>query len=70
MKKIFAIGLFSLVITSCHYGEGDAKKTLETNEQYKNEKAEYSTNRGNDGVMPEHAKTVVDSVKTDTTAKK
>ena len=47
--------------------KADAQKTLDANEQYKNEKSDYSTNRGNDGARPESAKadtTKVDSTKT------
>ncbi len=53
MKKIFAIAFVTVTLSSCHYGVGEAQKTLDANEQYKNEKVEYSTNRGNDGVKAE-----------------
>ena len=53
MKKIFAIAFVTVSLSACHYGVGEAQKTLDANEQYKNEKAEYSTNRGNDGVKTE-----------------
>ncbi|MEI6595904.1 MAG: hypothetical protein WCO28_10110 [Bacteroidota bacterium] len=66
MKKFFAIAFVTIAFTSCHYGQADAQKTIETNEQYKNEKSDYSTNRGNDGVRPENT-TPVDSAKVDTT---
>lgn len=33
--------------SACHYGTEEAQKTLETNEQYKSDKAEYSVNRAN-----------------------
>ena len=65
MKKFLAIAFVSVSLTSCHYGRGDAQKTIETNEQYKNEKSDYSTNRGNDGVRPESA-TPTDAAKIDT----
>jgi len=63
MKKFFAIALVTVCLSSCHYGKADAQKTIDANEQYKNERSDYSTNRGNDGVRPENAK--VDSTKTD-----
>lgn len=67
MKKIFAIALVIVSLTACHYGQEDAHKTLDANEQYKTEKAEYSTNRGNDGTVAETP--VADStVVADTTA--
>jgi hypothetical protein len=53
MKKIFSIAFVTVSLSACHYGVGEAQKTLDANEQYKNEKAEYSTNRGNDGVKAE-----------------
>jgi hypothetical protein len=68
MKKIGVLALAAIAFTSCHYGQADAKKTLETNEQYKNEKVDYSTNRGNDGVMPEHNKPAADTASVDTAA--
>lgn len=54
MKKlIIAIALISgLGLTACHYGVEEASKTLETNDLYKGDKKDYSTNRGNDGVRP------------------
>jgi hypothetical protein len=67
MKKIFAIAFVTVTLASCHYGKADAQKTLDANEQYKNEKSDYSTNRGNDGARPESAKadtTKVNSTKT------
>ena len=66
MKKIFAIAFVTISLAACHYGKSDAQKTLDANEQYKNEKSDYSTNRGNDGVRPESA---VDSTKVDTAKK-
>ncbi|MEI6508661.1 MAG: hypothetical protein WCO54_09240 [Bacteroidota bacterium] len=67
MKKILVVSLFAFALASCHYGQADAKKTLETNEQYKGDKSDYSTNRGNDGVMPEKAQ--AEKPATDTTSK-
>lgn len=54
MKKLtIALALVaSLSLTACHYGQEEAAKTLETNELYKGDKKDYSTNRGNDGVRP------------------
>ena len=51
MKKftIAALFLSALTMTACHYGQNEAKDTLERNELYKNDKAEYSVNRAGDG---------------------
>jgi major membrane immunogen (membrane-anchored lipoprotein) len=54
MKKLtiaFTL-LASLCLTACHYGVDEATKTLKTNDLYKGDKKDYSTNRGNDGVRP------------------
>jgi hypothetical protein len=47
MKNVILSGLFVLAIatTSCHYGENEAKETIERNEKYKSEKQDYSVNR-------------------------
>ena len=66
MKKVFAIAFVTISLSSCHYGREDAQKTLDANEQYKNEKSDYSTNRGNDGVRPENNQSAADSAKADT----
>ncbi len=70
MKKLtlalFTIASFTLV--ACHYGQDEAKETLKTNEQYKTDKKEYSTNNGNDGVMPNAENTKATSEKKDSTA--
>jgi hypothetical protein len=60
MKKLaFAIATLSVcVLSSCHYGQEEAKSTLERNEEYKGEKAGYSVNRAG-GDAPEE--TVVDT---------
>ena len=68
MKKIFAIAFVTVSLASCHYGKADAQKTLDANDQYKNEKSDYSTNRGNDGVRPENTK--VEATKVDSTQTK
>ena len=54
MKKLtIALALVAgLSLTSCHYGVEEATKTLETNDLYKGDKKDYSTNRGNDGIRP------------------
>lgn len=47
MKKL-AIAFATLsvfALTACHYGEEEAKNTLKRNEEYKNEKADFSVNR-------------------------
>lgn len=70
MKKL-AIAFATLsvfAITSCHYGQEEAKTTLERNEQYKSEKADYSVNRAG-GDAPKEEATAVPAV-ADTTATK
>ena len=54
MKNITIAFAFivTIILTGCHYGKDEAKKTLETNEIYKGDKKDYSTNRGNDYVRP------------------
>jgi hypothetical protein len=57
MKKL-AIAFATLsvfAITSCHYGQNEAKETLERNEQYKSEKADYSVNRAGSEASKEEA---------------
>ncbi len=51
MKKLSVVILFaaSLAVTACHYGQNEAKETLERNEQYKNENQDYSVNRAGEG---------------------
>ncbi len=64
MKKLaLAIAAVSLLaLASCHYGQEEAKETLERNEQYKGEKADYSVNRaGGDAPKEEVAATPADS---------
>jgi len=49
MKKIavlITLG-FTLATGACHYGAEEAKNTLETNQEYKGEKSDYSINRAN-----------------------
>lgn len=55
MKKLSIAALFiaALAISACHYGQEEAKKTLERNEQYKSDKAEYSVNRAGEGGVKE-----------------
>lgn len=49
MKKIALIASLGLGLTfgACHYGTEEAQKTLETNKEYKEGKADYSVNRAN-----------------------
>jgi hypothetical protein len=68
MKKL-AITLlsftsFAFLLASCHYGQSEAKQTIERNEQYKTEKADYSINRA-DG----ETTTPPETVAADTTSK-
>jgi hypothetical protein len=47
MKKL-AIAFATLsvfALTACHYGQEEAKNTLQRNEEYKGDKAGYSVNR-------------------------
>lgn len=57
MKKLaiaFAtVSVFAL--TSCHYGQQEAKETLGRNEQYKGDKADYSVNRAGGDAPKEEA---------------
>ena len=68
MKKLLAIFIISAGLTACHYGTEEAQKTLDANEQYNTENAEYSVNRANvsaaDEATPSDtvAATVVDTV--------
>lgn len=45
MKKLFAAAIVVTSLSACHYGQDEAKQTLERNELYKTEKADYSVNR-------------------------
>ena len=65
MKKTLSILGFAAIFASCHYGQDEARKTLQTNEEYKTDKKEYSVNRANpDETM------VADTMKKDTSAAK
>jgi hypothetical protein len=71
MKKILASTLVITLLTACHYGQDEAKQTLERNELYKSEKSDYSVNKaGEYGNPNETAKTSVDSIATDTSTVK
>ncbi len=59
MKKILVAFAVLASLSACHYGTEEAQKTLETNEQYKSDKADYSVNRAN--VKAEAAPVVADS---------
>ncbi len=53
MKKLLILLAFTSVLAACHYGVEEADKTLKANDEYKSGAgADYSTNRGNDGVLP------------------
>jgi hypothetical protein len=62
-KLVLAISAVSLlVLSSCHYGQDEAKTTLDRNEQYKSEKSDYSVNRaGGDATKEEVAATPADT---------
>lgn len=71
MKKILASALVITLLAACHYGQDEAKQTLERNELYKSEKADYSINKaGEYGNPNETAKIAVDTLITDTSAVK
>lgn len=54
MKRFLAIAIVAMTFTACHYGQDEAQKTLERNDLYKGDKAEYSVNRaGGDEVAAE-----------------
>ncbi len=64
MKKILLLIALTSAMAACHYGVEEADKTLKANDEYKSgDKSEYSTNRGNDGVLPTN-----NAAATDTTA--
>lgn len=71
MKKlVFALAAVALLsLTACHFRQEEAKETLERNDLYKGDKAEYSVNRAGDGGKMEHAEaTPATETKTDSTA--
>jgi hypothetical protein len=73
MKKLLAAAIVIASLSACHYGQNEAKETLERNENYKNENADFSVNRA--GEYGKKGETVSASVDTtvaataDTTAK-
>lgn len=70
MKKILAAALVIASLSACHYGQDEAKQTLERNELYKTEKADYSVNKaGEYGNPNESVKASVDTTAADTTKK-
>ncbi len=72
MKKLLASAIVIASLTSCHFRQEEAKETLERNELYKTEKAEFSVHRAGEYGKPENTNTsVVDTtVVTDTTTTK
>lgn len=66
MKKILVAFAFAASLSACHYGVDEAQKTLETNDQYKSDKADYSVNRAN--VKAEAAPAETPAAAADTTA--
>ncbi len=66
MKKLVAILAISASLTACHYGTEEAQKTLDANEQYKSEKADYSVNRANVSAAEESAPADTAAASTDT----
>ncbi|MFN4083540.1 MAG: hypothetical protein ACK4K9_07915 [Bacteroidia bacterium] len=61
MKKIFLVLFVAATLSSCHYLQGEARETLETNEKYKSEKADYSVNRANVSVQKEETQQTTDT---------
>ncbi|TAE87404.1 MAG: hypothetical protein EAY81_04170 [Bacteroidetes bacterium] len=60
-------------MSACHYGQDEAKQTLERNEKYKTEKAEYSINRAGEYGNPNNTQkpdTMVAKPANDTTSVK
>ena len=70
MKKLLVAIAFAATCSACHYGTEEAQKTLETNEQYKSDKADYSVNRANVTAGENTGTAVADSATADTSAKK
>jgi hypothetical protein len=70
MKKIALVAGLGLSLTfgACHYGTEEAKKTLETNKEYKEGKADYSINRANVAEPEEEAAVVPTAADTAATA--
>jgi len=72
MKKlVFALAAVALLsLTACHFRQEEAKETLERNELYKGDKAEYSVNRAGEGGKMEHteAAPAATETKADSTA--
>ena len=66
MKKLVAILAISASLTACHYGTEEAQKTLDANEQYKSENADYSVNRANVSAAEESAPADTAAASTDT----
>lgn len=64
MKKVFALLAVMGMFAACHYLKEEAKQTIETNDLYKNEKAEYSVNRANVEAVNDAAP--LDTAKADT----
>lgn len=64
MKKLLVSAIVIASLTSCHFRQDEAKETLERNEIYKTEKAEFSVHRAGEYGKPENAS----SVAVDTTA--
>lgn len=62
MKKLVVSAFVIASLASCHYGQEDAKKTLERNEKYKNENAEFSVNRAGEYSYEGQGKKTVDTV--------
>lgn len=71
MKKLFAAAIVIASLSACHYGQNEAKETLQRNEEYKNEKADYSVNRAGEygSATKSEAKVDTTASATDTTAK-
>jgi hypothetical protein len=70
MKKLAIVLLSAVTLAACHYGENEAKQTLQRNEEYKSDKKDYSINKaGEYGNQTGVATTTPDSTKTDSISK-
>ncbi len=64
MKKLLVSAIVIASLTSCHFRRDEAKETLERNEIYKTEKAEFSVHRAGEYGKPENSTSAI----ADTTA--
>ncbi len=70
MKKLLVAIAFAATFPACHYGTGEAQKTLEMNQEYKGDKAGFSVNRANVTASESNVAAPADTAVADTSAKK